>query len=372
VTPEDDVRSPLFVKFQPPPGSRPGTLVIPPGSPKPRIFVSQYTRDSCEEHEVQDVEELPALVARTEGNLWVDVRGLGDERVLKRIGQIFALHALALEDAVNVPQRAKTRDYEEHQVVVARGPILGEDGGIVLPQLFLSIGPRHLLTIQERHFGFLEPVRGRLRDGLGPMRSHGPDYLAYALIDAVIDRYFPVADAISNRLEELEEAITDEPDPETLIELHRVRRQLVVLRRVGRPQQEALSTLVRQPSKYFGEDVRALLNDTRDHFSQVIELLDSSRELAVGLTEVYLSELGHRSNEIMKLLTLMASIFIPLTFVAGIYGMNFEYMPELHSRQAYPVVLALMAIVAVGMIGYFRYRGWLGGGRRSFWKRSGK
>jgi len=352
-----------FRKWMPPVGARPGTLAIPEGSPAPRIHVMRWRPEGVEEHEVADAAGLEA-VARGPEPAWVDVHGLGDETVLRRVADLFGIHPLALEDAVNAPQRAKVEPYDHHLLVVARMPELAEDGAIAAPQLCLLLGERHLLTFQERFFGWLEPVRARLRAGRGPIRERGPDYLAYAVLDTLVDRYFPVAENLSARLDELEDAAMEADDPETLNRIHVVRRQVTVLRRVGWPQREAVGRLVREPLPFVSDEVRTYLRDTEDHIRQVMELADSLKELAVGLTEIFLTHVSHRTNEVMKVLTLMASVFIPLTFIAGVYGMNFQHMPELDDRIAYPLVLAGMAAVAAAMVAYFRRRGWIGRSRR--------
>lgn len=323
----------------------------------------QYTPEAVTERAIDDVEQLRAF-AESDTPSWVDVRGLGDERVLRRLAEIFAIDPLALEDAVNVPQRAKSEARDRHQVIVARLPILAEDGGVETPQVCLLLGKRHLITFQERPLGAFDPVRERLRAGIGPIRTLGPDYLAYALIDTVIDRYYPPAEALSHELEDLEDEIAERDSPAAMSRLHDIRRQLVILRRVGWPQREAVTSLIRDQTPFVTEEVRAYLRDTQDHIAQIVELIDSCREMTVSLMDMHLSALSQRTNEVMKVLTIVASIFIPLTFIAGIYGMNFEYMPELGRRDAYPVVIAVMALVAAAMLAYFWHRGWIGRGRK--------
>lgn len=349
----------MFTKHNPDIGARPGTLAIPPDSPQPKITVVQYDAECVDRREVSDPAEL-ADFQDPDRVTWVDVQGLGDEATLRAVGDAFGLHPVALENAVNVPQRAKTELYEDHQLVIARTPLLDDDGGVRTPQVCFIIGERYLLTFQERYFGFFDPVRERIQAGLGAIRNEGPDYLAYAMIDAMVDRYYPVAQRLSDALEELEDPVVENPHPEVLARIHALRRQLVVLRRVGWPQREAISAMLRERTPFFGEQTKLFLRDTHDHIAQIVELIDSSREMASDLSEAYLSNVSHRTNEIMKMLTLMASIFIPLTFVAGIYGMNFENMPELSARSGYFMVLGLMVVIALGMIGYFRYRGWIG------------
>jgi magnesium transporter len=349
----------MFVKFNPEVGARPGTLAIPPGSPFPKVRLVRYDVAGMEVRELEDISELRD-VRRSEKVTWIDVQGLGDESTLRAIGDAFDLHPLALESAVNVPQRAKTELYEHHQLVIARTPLV-VDGEILVPQVCFILGENFLLTFQERYFGFFDAVRDRIEAGIGPMRGEGADYLAYALVDAMVDRYYPVAQRLADRLEQLEDWIVEYPHPDVLSRIRSIRRQLVVLRRIVWPQREALHAMLRDRTPFFGEDIKVYLRDTFDHIAQIAELIDSSREMASDLSDAYLSNVGHRTNEIMKVLTLMASIFIPLTFIAGIYGMNFEYMPELTERRAYFVILGLMGSVAVGMVLYFRHRGWLGG-----------
>jgi len=349
----------VFLKHHPEAGSRPGTLAIPPDSPRPKVVVTQFDETGVERIEAPALEELPAML-HSGKTMWVDVQGLGDEGTLRAIGDTFGLHPLSLEDAVNVPQRAKAVLREGYQLVIARAPRVDAAGALGVPQVCFVVGEHHLLTFQERYLAFFDRVRERIDQGLGPIRRGGPGYLAYALIDAMVDSYYPVAQELSDRLEALEDIVVERPHPEVLARVHSLRRQVSVLRRVGRPQQEALRSLVRTETPFVGEREHVYLRDTLDHMSQIVELLDSSRDLAASLAEAYLSNLSHRTNEIMKMLTLMASIFIPLTFIAGIYGMNFEHMPELHAPRGYFVVLALMGATAGGMVAYFRYRGWIG------------
>jgi magnesium transporter len=323
------------------------------------MTVVQYDADSVDRREIADVQELRSF-RDTDRVTWVDVQGLGDEATLRAIGDIFELHPLALENAVNVPQRAKTEVYEHHQLIIARSPRIDGDGHVRTPQVCFIIGRRYLLTFQERSFGFFDPVRERLQAGLGPMRREGPGYLAYALVDAMIDRYYPVAQYLSDSLEELEDIVVDNPHPEVLARTHALRRQLVVLRRIGWPQREAINAMLRERTDFFSDQQKVYLRDTHDHIAQIVELIDSAREMASDLSDAYLSNVSHRTNEIMKVLTLMASIFIPLTFVAGIYGMNFENMPELSSRNGYFVALGVMAGLGVGLAAYFKRRGWIG------------
>jgi magnesium transporter len=235
-----------------------------------------------------------------------------------------------------------------------------DDDALDVEQVSLFVGPRYVLSLQERPGDVFEPVRARIRTGKGMIRRSGPDYLAYALIDAILDGYYPVLERLGHRIEQLEERVTGPPTRAARLGIHRIRRDLLVLRRAVWPQREAVAALVREESALITPTVRQYLRDCLDHAVQILDVIDTYHELAGNLMEMHQSSVGQRSNDVMKVLTIMASIFIPLTFLAGLYGMNFDYLPELHYRWAYPMLIGLMVLVALGMLGYFRRRGWLG------------
>ncbi|MGD2110206.1 MAG: magnesium/cobalt transporter CorA [Phycisphaerae bacterium] len=348
----------MFRKRHPKVGARPGTLMINGASPTPVIRVIQYTPTDVTEHEVKDVQQLREM-ARDGVVTWIDVQGFGDEETIRAIGDIFGLHPLALEDVVNVPQRPKTETFDDHLFWISRMAMPVHDGAVQTEQVSLVLGRNHLLTFQERYGDVLDPVRIRIRQGKGPIRKAGPDYLAYAILDAIIDGFYPILESFGEYLERLEEGIMDSPHPGLLHKLHRVKRELLAIRRAVWPQRELVSELVRGDSEFVSAMVCTYLRDVYDHCVQIIDVVETYRELTGGLMDVYLSSIGNRQNEVMKVLTIMASIFIPLTFMAGIYGMNFENMPELHGKWAYPILLLAMLLVALGMIIYFRRKGWL-------------
>jgi magnesium transporter len=352
----------IFRKRHPPAGSGPGTLVVADDALPPRIHVIQFTRDQLRELDVADVDELPGLLA-PDRVTWIDVQGLGDEPLLRRLGEHFHIHPLALEDVVNTPQRPKAEEYDEQLLLITRMVRLVSTYDIDREQVSIFQGEHYVISFQEHYGDVLEPVRSRCRDGRSPVRLHQADFLAYALLDTIIDGYYPVIEGLSDRLERLEDRVLSRnPTHTTLDRLNRVKNDLVVLRRGLWPQLEALNRLLRDPNRFISEEVRVYLRDTTDHCAQLVDVLDSNRELINGLLNTYLSIVGNRTNEVMKVLTIMASIFIPLTFVAGIYGMNFDHMPELHSRWGYPAALAVMALSSIGLLLYFRHRGWIGGG----------
>ncbi len=344
-------------------GDRPGTLKPPRDSPPPRIRVMRYGSGPVEEFEDVAPNALRGLI-RSAGVTWIDIQGLGDVAILEEIGRAFDLHPIELENAVNMPERAKSELYGPRQLLVARVPLGLLDGITTPPQVSIIAGDGILLSFQDRPLGLFEGVRARIRAGNPRITALGSGYLCYALLDAAVDHYFPIVDDIIERLDELEDDITQDPRRDLLAPLHELRRALAVIRRVGLPQKEALASMLRDPSPVIKDEIRSFLRDTFDHMSQVMDRVESARETAVSLAELYLSQVSFRSNEIMKVLTLMSSMFIPLTFIAGIYGMNFDSMPELHRPWAYPIVLGVMVIVAVGMALYFRRRGWIGSSRK--------
>ncbi len=350
----------MFRKRHPPVGSMPGTLVTEPGGAKPVIRIMSYTTEGVKEEEgVTDLEALRQYVGSA-GVTWVDVQGLGDEQVLRTIAGIFEIHPLALEDAVNVPQRPKSESYEDQHLFIARMTRVAEKNRIDAEQVSFFIGAHYILTFQELYGDVFDPVRKRIRAGKGPIRRMGPDYLAYALIDTVIDAYYPLIETIGDQLYELEEAILTRPTEKGLHRIHAMRRELLGIRRAVWPQREAVNALIREESPLITEPVRVYLRDCLDHATQIADLLENYREITNSLMDIYLSSMGQRTNEVMKVLTIMASIFIPLTFVAGVYGMNFQYLPGLAWHEAWAVLLGGMGVVVIGMLWYFRRRGWIG------------
>ncbi len=359
------LRRMIFRKRQPPVGSIPGTLVIGTDAQEPRVTVMRYRPEDFEERIEPSTTEL--LRPIEDGFVtWIDVQGLGDESLLRRLGVAFGIHPLALEDAVNIPQRPKAEDYDGQHLFITRMARIrqtddDEDDSLDVEQVSIFVGSNYVLSLQEHHGDVLDSVRERIRLGKGVIRHSGADYLAYAIIDTVVDGYYPVLEALGDRLETLEDEVLDRADRSTLRQIHLVKRQLLLLRRSVWPQREAVQALLRGESPLIGESVRVYLRDTYDHVLQVLDVSDSYWSLAGSLLETYMSLASNKQNEVMKVLTIMSSIFIPLTFMAGIYGMNFDNMPELHAKWSYPMLLAAMVVVAGIMIVYFARKGWLWG-----------
>jgi len=345
------------------PGTAPGTLRAPVERKvdEVRMRLLRYGAWGCEERElttVAEVEEARRVAAGGEpGVFWLDVVGLHDVDVLAALGRVFSLHALALEDVVNVGQRPKVEEYDDHLFVIVRG--FHEDGDELEPeQLALFLLPGVVLSFQERPGDVFEPVRERVRRGKGRARGMGADYLLYALVDAVIDGFFPLLEAFGERIEDLEEELIEDPSPATLERIYQIRRELLHLRRAAWPEREVVNSLHREETPHVSRETKVFLRDCYDHAVEVLEILETYRELAGSMLDVYLSSLSHRMNEVMKVLTIIATIFIPLTFVAGIYGMNFDVMPELHWAWGYPAALALMAAIGIVLVVFFKRRGW--------------
>jgi magnesium transporter len=290
----------------------------------------------------------------------VNVQGVGDEKTLQRIGELFSIHPLALADAVNVPQRPKFESYDKHHLLIMRSAETDEQGRLGLEQISLAFAQGFVVMIQEHPGDCFEPVRSRIRNG-APIKYNGADFLAYALLDNLIDNFFPVLEVLGDRLEALEDEVMAQPEKHTLGKIQQIRRSLLLLHRTAWQQRDAANAFMREEKSHFSPAQQIYLRDAYDHAVQVIDTVETYRELTVGLVDVYLSSISNRMNEVMKVLTVMSTIFIPLTFLVGVYGMNFEDMPELKSSWGYPLVWAVMIAIAISLLLFFRRKGWIGG-----------
>lgn len=345
------------------PGSAPGTLVVDPDAPKPVIRVMAYGPDRLFEDTIEDVQLIRPLLAEWPVT-WINVAGLGDLGVIRQLGEIFGIHRLALEDVINVHQRPKVEQYQSYCYIVSRGA--HDVSAHRSEQVSIFLGRNFVLSFQEKADRRFDPVIERIREGEGASRTAGPDHLAYAIIDAIIDGYFPVLERFGELLEFLEDAIVENPSRSAMEQIHELRRGLLALRRAAWPMRESLGMLYRDPNPLIDDEERLYLRDSYDHTVQIIDLLENYRDVASGLMEMYLSSISNRTNEIMKVLTIISSIFIPLTLISGIYGMNFDAgaspwnMPELKWRFGYPFALGLMGAVALASWCIFRAKGWVG------------
>lgn len=351
---------------RPPPGASPGTMVVDPSLPPPVMRVIQYGPDAVSERKLSDPGEAPDLLGQAPVT-WIDVDGLGNPRIMTRLGEALGLHRLSVSDIVHTHQRSKAEDYGSYVFIVVRMPRQGHADGLETEQVSLALGANFVATFQEQDVpgDCFEPVRTRIRQGIGRIRAAGPDYLAYALIDAAIDAFFPELERIGEQLDSLEEGVLARPEPRLLSEIHRVRRELIAVRRAIWPTREALGTLVRDGSPLIGSETRVYLRDCHDHTVQIIDLVEAYRDIDASVMDVYLSSVSNRMNEVMKVLTVIATVFIPLTFLVGVYGMNFDpasgplSMPELSWRYGYVALWAVMAGLAGLMLWLFRRKGWI-------------
>ncbi len=344
-------------------GQAPGTLQVDPESHKTEVRVIRYGEDHIESHAVADARELAGLLGRSPVT-WVDVVGLGDAAALTHIGELFELHPLALEDVVNVYQRPKMESYEKAQFIVTRLLRLGDR--LETEQVSIFLGSNFVVTFQESPGDCFEAVRDRIRTARGRIRRAGPDYLAYSLMDAIVDSYFPVIEAFGDRLDDLENEVLRGAPDQIVERLMDVRRDLLQFRRYAWPMRDTVHAMQRPDVALIHEDTRLYLRDCEDHAVRVVDLSENYRDLGTSLMEVHLSVSSQRLNEVMKVLTMIATIFMPLGFIAGVYGMNFDTgisrynMPELHWFYGYPFALAMMGAVTVGFLVFFWRKGWLG------------
>ena len=341
---------------------------LPPGSlihvgertvDKAQISVLDYAADHVEEAALTSADQCVAFKDKPTVT-WINITGLHDVDVLQRIGECYGIHPLVLEDILNTQQRPKVEDFDDYLFIVLKMIDLDpETKEITAEQISLVVGDNFVLSFQEAPGDVFENVRERLRSGRRRIRERGADYLGYALLDAVVDHYFVVLEALGNHIEDLEDELVEDPDRETLHSIYTLKRELIYLRRSVWPLREVLSFLSRGESRLVQQETIAYLRDVYDHTIQVIDTIESFRDIIGGMHDTYLSSVSNRMNEVMKVLTIFASIFIPLTFFAGIYGMNFDYMPELHWRWSYPTLLSVMFVATLGMLVYFRKRKWL-------------
>ncbi|MFH1577081.1 MAG: magnesium/cobalt transporter CorA [Candidatus Margulisiibacteriota bacterium] len=341
-------------------GLPPGTLVHvgEKKTDKTRITVIAYGQNNFEEKEVKNIEEC--FPYKDNGHIsWINVDGIHQTEVIEKLGKQFGLHPLVLEDIVNTEQRPKMEDYGDYLYIVLKMIYLNNQADLIMSeQVSLVLGKDLVISFQERAGDVFEPIRERLRTAKGRIRQFGADYLAYALLDAIVDGYFAILEKTGERIEVVEQKVAVDPKPKTLQLIHQLKSDMVFLRKSIWPLREVLCGLQRNESSLIQGSTAVYLRDVYDHTIRVAESIESYREMVSGLLDIYLSSVSNRMNEVMKVLTVIATIFIPLTFVAGIYGMNFKYMPELEWHWAYFAVLGVMAVIGLVMVYYFRKKKW--------------
>jgi magnesium transporter len=341
-------------------GQAPGTLIHlgEKHDSKVTLAIMDYTASDLLEPESLTIEE--ALSFRSSNAVtWLNVTGLDDTSTVGTLCSHFGVHALAQEDILNTAQRPKFDIYDDHIFMVVKMIRYDEDiRELDIEQVSIVLGDGFVITFQEKEGDVFDPVRQRIRSGKGAVRTRSADYLAYVLMDAVVDNYFLALEEIGEDIEEIETAVLDHPDNNVVASIHRLKRELILLRRAVWPLREGFGTLMRESTALVKPDTVPFIRDLHDHAFQVMDTVETFRELVSGLLDVYLSSVSNRMNQVMKVLTIIATIFIPLTFIAGIYGMNFRHMPELAYPWAYPAVLALCLLIALGMVIGFRRKGW--------------
>ena len=341
-------------------GLPPGTLVhIGQKKAKAvRITLIDYDEHSFQEKQVTDIKECFAL-KETPTVTWINIDGIHEVNITEKIGENFELHPLILEDILNTTQRPKFEDYDSHLYIVLRMLMAaGEKQLIQSEQVSIVVGRKFVISFQESIGDVFEPIRDRIRKAKGRIRKMGSDYLAYSLLDAVVDGYFSVLETTGEKIESMEDQLVKNPTEKILRQIHSLKREMIYLRKSVWPLRELISNLQRSESELIAQSTGVFLRDVYDHTIQVIDTVESYRDIVSSMLDLYLSSISNRMNAVMKVLTIIATIFIPLTFVAGIYGMNFKYMPELEWRWSYAVVWLVMIAIAVVMIVYFRKKKW--------------
>jgi len=342
-------------------GLAPGTVtyVGEPRQGRVRVRYFDYDAERLTEEEPTSVDACLPLKERPTVS-WINIDGLHDTAQLERLGQHFELHPLVLEDIVHTQQRPKLEDYEQYVYIVLRMLSFDEEKlEVATEQVSLVLGRGYVISFQERAGDVFEAVRERLRRGKGRARRMGADYLAYMLFDAIVDHYFVVLERIGEEIESLERALMEDPRAELLSSIHRLKREMILLRRAIWPLREVVAALTREDVPLVRAEIQPFLRDVYDHTIQVIDGIESYRDMLTGLQDLYLSSVSNRMNEVMKVLTVIATVFIPLGFLAGVFGMNFEHMPGLGWKWSYPLFWLVILLLGGGMFAYFRRKRWL-------------
>jgi magnesium transporter len=348
-------------------GLPPGTLVYVGEKQVENVKISylDYDEQNFQEKQVSNIEEcFPFKTTPTV--TWINIDGLHDVEIIEKLGKQFELHPLILEDVLHTEQRPKYEDFDKYIFIVLRMLRYNDEvKAVESEQVSLILGTNFVISFQERVGDVFEPIRERLRSAKGRIRKMGSDYLAYALLDAIVDSYFAILEKVGERIESMEEELVSDPTEETLQQIHTMKREMISMRKSIWPLREVISGVQRSESSIIKETTEIYLRDVYDHTIQIIDTIESFRDMVSGMLDIYLSSISNKMNEVMKVLTIIATIFIPLTFIAGIYGMNFNpekspwNMPELNSYWGYPAVWLVMAVVLVIMLVYFRRKKWL-------------
>ncbi|MFZ4573307.1 MAG: magnesium/cobalt transporter CorA [Phycisphaerales bacterium] len=351
-------------EIRPPPGAMPGALTVDPNAARPVIDVMGYGPEALVELRDATMADLDGFIGKHRV-VWINVTGLGDPAIIQAFGTRFGFHRLSLADVVHTYQRPKVENYDGYLYLVFRAPEPGPEHSVVTEQISLFLMKGIVITFQEGRADCFEGVRDRIRRSLGRIRAAEADYLAYSLLDAGTDGFFPVVERIGDEIESIEEGLTASWSTSTTHAIYQLRHQLMVVRRAVWPLRDLTNTLLRDECPVITQETRVYIRDCYDHCVQLMDLVDNHREISTSLMEMQLSLASYRMNEVMRVLTVIATLFMPLTFIVGIYGMNFDRdasalsMPELGWKYGYVGCLALCAVIAGAMLFYFRRRQWL-------------
>ena len=340
-------------------GLPPGTLVHigERKAEQVKITIIDYDESQVQEKIAEKIEECFPFKDKPTVT-WINIDGIHKVEVIEKIGNCFNLHPLILEDILNTGQRPKIEDFGEHIFLVLK-MLYYLEKEITIEQVSLILGPNFVISFQEREGDVFNNIRERIRNNKGRIRKMGADYLAYSLLDAIVDGYFVILEKVGEEIEDIEEKLIKNPTPKTVQIIHNLKREMISLRKSVWPLREVVGVLERGESSLIKKTTGIYLRDVYDHTIQVIDTIETYRDMISGMLDIYLSSISNRMNEVMKILTIIATIFIPLTFIAGIYGMNFRFMPELGWRLGYPAVLFIMVIIGIVMLFYFRRKKWL-------------
>jgi magnesium transporter len=354
-----------------PPGTAPGAINVPEDALKPTIRSFIYNLDDYTETDLHSISDIRGQLATFPDKIhWIDIKGFGDRHFLEQLADCFNIHRLQMEDVVNVYQRPKVEDYKDHLFLISR-VMWEKDGQLLNDQLSLFIGKNFVITIQDKYEDLLDPVRDRIRHGKGFVRKYGSDYLGYALMDVVLDNYYPILEQVGERLDELQDQLIMNPTRDLLNRVLQIKRELIVLRRSIWSERDKINDVLRSVFPNVTETTKVFFRDSYDHCIQILDLVESYKEVTASLMDVYHSSVSNRLNQVMKVLTIISTIFIPLTFIVGLYGMNFAHtnpktgeamplnMPELYSPYGYLTVCLAMVIIVIGQIYFFYKKGWL-------------
>lgn len=354
-----------------PPGSAPGILNIPEDAPRPVIHVFIYNEKECREEQLFSTADMLNILQKYPGMLfWFDIHGFGDKKFLEQLSDSFSIHRLQMEDVVNVYQRPKADESQGPLFLISR-VLSDKDGMLQNDQLSIFSGSNFLISLQEHYEDILDPVRVRVRTGKGFMRVHGIDYLVYSLMDAALDNYYPLLEKTGDKLDDLQEELLAAPTREALNRVLQIKRDLIVMRRSIWSERDKINDILRSNFAQVKDEIKIFYRDSYDHCIQIMDLVESYKEVTASLMDVYHSSVSNRLNQVMKVLTIISTIFIPLTFIVGVYGMNFAgndpatgkslpwNMPELYSPYGYIGVMVFMLLIVVAQILFFRKKGWL-------------